>query len=317
MGYAVTALGVAAAAAAYFVVFVQSGSGAQPWSPELSDNVILARMTPFALALGVAAGMLPAGRRIALWALVLGLAIGIPTGMYQYIGGLLDHHPPFALYLIYRAHYVAAVLMLFAVAALAVHIWRDTDRAFLIPRGQLRRYLRGVADELPPFLVRPLAGPLGVDLKQPAPPAGRYSFYDTVIAYPWWAIGLALITVTGVIKAMRYLYPVPGPVLFFASTLHVAAMVILALKVLDHFRMALRLDRRVTVGVVAALWALGSLAIAYWMLTSAFTAQTAIKEGILAQLALVFGGLGTAVLAILVLRQFAATLLLGGRAERR
>jgi hypothetical protein len=267
--------------------------------------MILAKVTPFALGLGVAVGMLRPGRRIALWALALGLLLGIPTGMYQYLGGLLDHHPPFPLHLVYRVHYIAAALVLFSVAALATHVWRDTDRAFLIPRGQLRRYLRGVADELPAPLVRPFAGPLGIDLRTPPPPPGRYSFYDVVVSYPWWTIGLVLITVTGIVKALRYLYPVPGGVLFVASTLHVAAMVILALKVLDQFRVALALDRRVSVALVAAVWAAASLPIAYWMLTSAFTAQTAIKEGILAQLALVFGGLGTLVLALLVLREFA------------
>ena len=303
-GYAVLAVAAVLTAVAFGATLTQSASGAQPWDPELSDNLILAKMTPFVLALGIAAGLVRRARPIAFAAFGLGLLLGIPTGMYQYLGGLLDHHPPFPLYLIYRVHYIGSALMLFAVAAITVSVWRDTDRSFLVPRGQVRRYLRGVAGELPAFLVRPFVGPLGIDMKSAPPPRGRYTFYETVVSYPWWAIGIGLITVTGIVKALRYVYPVPGPILFWASTLHVAAMVIITLKVLDQMRISLALDRRVTVGALAALWAASSLAIAYWMLTSAFTAQTAIKEGVLAQLALVFGGLGTAVLAALVLREF-------------
>lgn len=304
IGYLLAGVGLATLGGATLLAFSQAASGGQPWSAELADNVILARVAPFALAAGVAFGLVRAGRPIALALLGVGLLVGIPTGTYEYLGGLLDHKPPFPLYVVYRLHYIAAVFILFAVGALAVNVWRDTDRSFMVPRGQLRRYLRGLADELPPFLVRPLAGPLGIDLRAPAPPRGRYTFYETLVSYPWWAIGLALITITGLVKAIRYVYPVPGPVLFMASTLHVAAMVILALKVLDQLRITLELDRKVAVGVLAALWAVASLAIAYWMLTSAFMAQTAIKEGVLAQIALVLGGLGTLVLALLVLRQF-------------
>jgi hypothetical protein len=304
-GLLLAGLGLATLGAATLIALTQAGGGSQPWSAELADNVILARVAPFALAAGIAFGLVRGGRPVALALLGVGLLLGIPTGTYEYLGGLLDHKPPFPLYVVYRIHYIAAVFLLFAVGALAVNVWRDSDRSFMVPRGQLRRYLRGLADELPPFLVRPLAGPLGIDLKAPAPPRDRYTFYETVVSYPWWAIGLTLITVTGLVKALRYLYPVPGPVLFMASTLHVAAMVILALKVLDQLRITLEIDRKVAVGVLAALWAVASLAIAYWMVTSAFMAQTAVKEGILAQIALFLGGLGTLVLALLVLRQFA------------
>ena len=47
---------------------------------------------------------------------------------------------------------------------------------------------------------------------------------------------LALITLTGLVKAARYVLPVPGPILYGASTLHVAAMVLIVIKVLDHLR---------------------------------------------------------------------------------
>jgi hypothetical protein len=35
---------------------------------------------------------------------------------------------------------------------------------------------------------------------------------------------------------MRYVYPIPGDVLYWASAIHVGAMVLLAIKLLDHVR---------------------------------------------------------------------------------
>ena len=281
----------------------QASSGAQPWSPELSDNLLLAKSIPFALGLGVAVGMLRQGRMVGLWAFGIGLFLGIPTGSYEYLGGLLDVHPPFPLYVVYRIHYVGALTLLLGVAAILTNVWRSGDRSFLVPKGQWRAYLRGAAAELPARLVRPLAGLLGIDMRTPPPARARYSFYEVVVSFPWWGFAIALITVTGIVKAMRYLYPVPGPVLFWASTLHVAAMVMIGLKVLDQLRIVLERDRRLALAVVGALWAIGSLTVAYFFLWSAFGAQTAAKEGVLSQAALLLGGIGVAVLALLVIRQ--------------
>ncbi|MGH2377389.1 MAG: hypothetical protein ACRDGT_02830 [Candidatus Limnocylindria bacterium] len=304
MRWILATLGIGAAAAGTAAILGQAGSGAQPWTPELRDNFVLAQSIPLALGLGIAAGTFGrGGRALALWAFGLGLFLAIPTGVYEYLGGILDVQPPFDLYLVYRVHYVGAALLLFAVAGLFTGVWMSGDRSFLVPRGQWRGHLRGVAGELPGPLVRPLAGPLGVDLRQPPPPSGRYTFYETVISFPWWGIGIGLITVTGLVKALRYLYPVPGEVLFWASTLHVAAMVILGLKVLDQLRIALAARRRPLLAAGGLLWALGSLAVAFYFVTSAFTAQTAAKEGILAQLALLLGGLAIAGFALLLARQ--------------
>lgn len=308
MRWIIAVAGVLVALAGAAAILGQVGSGAQPWSPELRDNIVLAQSIPFAVGLGVVVGLLPrTGRIIALRAFGLGLLLAIPTGVYEYLGGILDVHPPFDLYIVYRVHYVGAALVLFAVAALLTDVWMTGDRSFVVPKGQWRGYLRGVADELPPQIVRPLAGPLGVDLRQPPPPRGRYTFYETVISFPWWGIAVALITVTGLIKALRYVYPVPGPVLFWASTLHVAAMVLIGLKVLDQLRIAFgpRVGpyRQPALAVLGLLWAIGSLAVAYYFVTSAFVAKTAAKEGILAQLALLVGGLAIAGFAILLARE--------------
>jgi hypothetical protein len=60
---------------------------------------------------------------------------------------------------------------------------------------------------------------------------------------------------------------------------------------------------RPLVAVLGLVWTLANLAIAYFFLTSAFVAKTAAKEGILAQLSLLVGGVLIAAFAILLARE--------------
>lgn len=55
-------------------------------------------------------------------------------------------------------------------------------------------------------------------------------------------------------------------------------------------------------GGLGLLWAMANIVLAYFMVTSAFVAKTAAKEGILAQLALFVGGLVIAAFALLLAR---------------
>lgn len=57
---------------------------------------------------------------------------------------------------------------------------------------------------------------------------------------------------------------------------------------------------RPLVAVLGLVWSLANLAIAYFFVTSAFVAKTAAKEGIVAQLSLLLGGVLIAAFAILV-----------------
>ncbi len=304
MRWIVAAIAIAAAGAAGVAIAGQAISDVQPWDPELRDNFVFAEAIPLALGLGVGIGTFgTAARRIALWVFGAGLLLAIPTGSFEYLGGILDARPPFPLYLVYRVHYIGGTCVLFSVAALLTVLWVSGDRSFLVPKGQWRAYLRGVADELPQPLVQRLAGPLGVDLRESPPPRGRYSFYELVVSFPWWGFSIGLITITGLIKALRYVYPVPGPVLYWASTLHVAAMVLIGAKVLDQLRITFASDRRLVPGILGLAWALASVAVAYWFITSAFLAKTPAKEGILSQLALLLGGIAVGVFALLLVRQ--------------
>jgi hypothetical protein len=246
-GLVVTAVGVMTAVG-------QAGSGAQPWSNELSDNFVFIKALPFVLALGFAVGMLMARTygpkvrsdgAVRRWSpgtvfghavLTLGFVLALPTGMWQYLGGILDVNLPIPIYLFYRVHYIGASIVLFAVAAFVSYLWMTEDRSLLVPRGQWARHLLGLAYELPPRLRGPYAKLLRIDLSQPRPPAEKFTFYEKVVEFPSWSIVLVLITITGLIKAARYVVPVPGLVLWLASTLHVAAMVVIVIKLLDHLR---------------------------------------------------------------------------------
>ena len=262
-GLVVTGIGVAAALG-------QAGSGAQPWGNELSDNFVFIKALPFVLGLGVAVGLVMAstygakarsdgavrrwspGTVFGHWVLTLGFVLALPTGMWQYLGGILDVNLPIPLYLFYRVHYIGASIVLFAVAAFVSYLWMTGDRSLLIRRGEWSRHLLGLAYELPRSVRGPYAKLLRINLSRPRPPMGKFTFYEKVVELPSWSILLALITVTGLIKAGRYLLPVPGFVLWLASTLHVAAMVAIVIKLLDHLRYTF--PRWSLMGAITTTW---------------------------------------------------------------
>jgi len=262
-GLVLVGVGVAAAIG-------QASSGAQPWGNELSDNFTFVKALPFVLGFGVAVGLLMArtygakvrsdgavrrwspGTVFGHWVLTLGFVLALPTGMWQYLGGILDVNLPIPLYLFYRVHYIGASIVLFAVAAFVSYLSMTGDRSLLVPRGEWGRHLLGLAYELPPSLRGRYAKLLRIDLRQPRPPAGKFTFYEKVVEFPSWSIVLALITITGLIKAGRYVVPVPGFVLWLASTLHVAAMVIIVIKLLDHLRYTF--PRWSLMGAITTTW---------------------------------------------------------------
>ena len=88
---------------------------------------------------------------------------------------------------------------------------------------------------------------LGLDLRRAAPPTEQFTYYERTVSFPIWVVALSLIIVTGVIKAMRYIYPIPGDVLYWISAVHVGAGVLLGLKLLDHLRYVLAPSRRTSV----------------------------------------------------------------------
>jgi hypothetical protein len=61
--------------------------------------------------------------------------------------------------------------------------------------------------------------------------------------------------------------------------------------------------------LLALVWALANLVLSYFFVTSAFVAKTAAKEGVLAQLSLLVGGVLIAAFAVLLARECLRTMM--------
>ena len=59
--------------------------------------------------------------------LTIGFLLALPTGMWQYLGGILDVELPIPIYLFYRVHYIGAAIVLFALAAFLSYLWMTGD----------------------------------------------------------------------------------------------------------------------------------------------------------------------------------------------
>jgi cytochrome b subunit of formate dehydrogenase len=259
LGLLVALAGTAVTGFIVMTIAGQSGT-IQPWSAELGDDFVFVRALPAVIALGALYGFVggwltPAGpparradgavRRFSTTTVVLhtllavGFLVALPTGVWQYLGGILDVQGPLPTYLYYRIHYFGAGVVLVSVFAFVTYWWMTGDRSLLFPLRDRARYLRGFAQELPPMLGTRLAQLLRLDLKEPAGSPGAFSFYEKVWSFPTFGFGIGLITITGIVKLLRYAIPIPGPIVWADSTLHVAAMVILIIRIADHLRYTL------------------------------------------------------------------------------
>ncbi len=249
-------LGVVLTLAGGVAIGGQLSSGAQPWGQLLSDNLVFAKSIPFTIGLGVLVGALwgmatpRAGgtanadtvRRFSRqtvvmhWITAIGFLLALTTGAWQYLKGLLEATSPIPMQQVYRLHYVGATLLLFCVSSFLAYWSVRGEAQLLVPRGQWIRHLRGLAHELPRPIGGIIAGALGLNMKREAPAVEQFTYYEKTVSFPTWGVVLTLIIVTGTLKAIRYVYPIPGEVLQVASVIHVAAMVLLAAKLLDHLR---------------------------------------------------------------------------------
>ncbi|MBI4495034.1 MAG: hypothetical protein HY690_19850 [Chloroflexi bacterium] len=249
-------IGLALAVAGGVWIVLQQVSGAQPWGPLLSDNVLFAKALPFVVGIGVLLGLSQAlnhagfgtehhGNRVrrfsastALthWINALGFLIALGTGAVQYLKGVLDVPAPVPLPLLYRFHYLGAALIVLAVSSFVTHRLLIGDRRLLPDTKRFAREVRGLASELPGVLGSAVAGFFGLSLRRPAPLVGQFTYYERLVSFPAWVVLVGLIVLSGLLKAMRFLLPIPGEVVNLLSVLHVAAMVLVAAKLLDHLR---------------------------------------------------------------------------------
>src|SRR5437660_1747153 len=267
-------LGVVLLAVGLGVSYAEWASGSQPWGQLLGDNFLFARSLPFTIGLGIVFGFWRASgwrwsrveirassiRRFAPSTVVLHALAGvavvalIATGGWQYLKGLLDAETPIYMGTVYRIHYIAASLLIFVSVAFLTDWLLRGERSLTLGKGQGIRGMRGLAHELPKPLGTTLAYLLGLDLRRAAPPTEEFTYYERAVSFPAWELTLGLIILTGVIKAVRYVYPIPGDVLYWVSAVHVGAGVLLGLKLLDHLRYVLAPSRWPLMVAMATGW---------------------------------------------------------------
>src|SRR4030088_1732548 len=189
------------------VSYAELASGSQPWGQLLGDNFLFARSLPFTIGLGIVVGFWRATgwqvrsggerraadgaiRRFApgtVWLHALsGLALValIGTGGWQYLKGLLDVETPIYMGTVYRIHYLAASLLIFATVAFVTDWWLRGERSLTVGKGQSIRTLRGLAHELPKPLGTMLAYMLGLDLRRAAPPPAPFRLHAPNDSFP-------------------------------------------------------------------------------------------------------------------------------------
>ena len=239
------------------------------WPPQsllFNDAVFLARVAPFIIALGIVVGIVQARmaarsggdaiigdqvRRhdlstvIAHWTNAIGVILALITGAL--ILRWVDYRPE--LRLVFIIHYVGAALMLFGIFN---HLTRHgvSGGTGLIPKSF--GVLRDLIGEL--FEYAGIFGPKEAVLRIPWPKAIRqpiakyvkallgykegradkYLVTEQILSYPPWAILMGVIVVTGVIKLLKYMYPIPGSVLNTATVVHDLATIAIGVMLIIH-----------------------------------------------------------------------------------
>jgi cytochrome b subunit of formate dehydrogenase len=255
------------------VSYAEWMSGTQPWGQLLTDNFLFARSLLFTIGLGIALGFWRATgwrwgpdqtnqkiRRFApstVWLHALaGIALIalLATGGWQYLKGLLAADSPIYMGTVYRIHYLSATLLIFVTVAFVTDWLLRSESDLTIGKGQFIRSMRGLAHELPKPIGTIIGYTLGLDLRRTPPATEEFTYYERIISFPTWELSVGLIIITGVIKAVRYLYPIPGDVLYWVSAVHVGAGVLLGLKLLDHLRYVLAPSRWPLMAAIASGW---------------------------------------------------------------
>jgi len=226
-------------------------------------SVAFARVLPFAAGLGAGIGLLQRLRRkrrpallnaqvqrhdssavIVHWLVAIGMILGTVSAAL-----LLRWVPRFLpLESIYVLHFAASALVVLAVAhhltyegvgggrALLVRSWSEVKSALAETFGYLGVFGREGAAfglQLPSGLRRALVSLLKRRSIEVAP-EGKFAATERVISYPGWAVLVGLLTLTGFVKALRYLYPVDGVVLQFTTWLHDALAIWVVVWLLIH-----------------------------------------------------------------------------------
>jgi cytochrome b subunit of formate dehydrogenase len=252
-------------AAAYYQT--PGSSGSPPQTALFNDANFTARMVPFIIALGILVGIYEARkvfrngsdqvvndsvRRhdssviILHWMNAFGLIVGLVSGaiVLRWVNNRPDQLRP-----IFIIHYLGASLVLFAIFA---HLTRQgvSGGIGLIPKslgvirdliGELFGYLGvfGPDDAVvhipwPGAIRKPIARYVKALLGYKESNTGKYLATEQTLSYPPWAILIGIIVVTGLIKMLRYVYPLPNTLIATITTIHDLAAIGIGLMLVIH-----------------------------------------------------------------------------------
>ncbi len=238
----------------YGTAFAQGGepAGLPPQSVLYEDAFLLARVLPLIAALGIGFGIWQAkaslrqpkstpgsstvirhdvGAVITHWTNGIGFMIGMVTGLV-----VLRQLPrPDEMRMLFAVHYIAAGFAVFGVAG---HLAQNiiTGGAGLIPRS-FKDVTAGMSDLMEQAgIFGPTGAVFGINLPrglrdtlkitvnafgfQQPKRVGKYLPAEKVFSYTPWAIIVTVMIVTGVIKTLRYLYPMPPDFIAQVSLVH-------------------------------------------------------------------------------------------------
>jgi cytochrome b subunit of formate dehydrogenase len=233
--------------------FAQDGTFEGLPSPTalFNDALLFARVLPFVAALGIGFGVWQAktslrrttpadattvirhdvGTVVAHWTNGVGFIVGIITGAMV----LRWIQRPDDIRLLFFIHYVGASLVIFGIAShLAQHF--VTGGMGLLPRSfrEVREGLGEVIEytgifgptgaafrlNLPKGIRQPIAEILAAFGIKPPKRLGKYLPAEKVFSYLPWAVIITVIVFTGLVKAGRYLYPIPASFVAQMTMLH-------------------------------------------------------------------------------------------------
>ena len=250
------------------IAAAQSGlnQGEPPQGDLFNDGVFLARLTPFMIALGIIVGIFQARKAIqkggdaivgdrverhdvsnliAHWTNVIGFVLGLITGAIVLGWVAVEAN----LRLLFIIHYFGAALILFAMFN---HLTRHgvTGGTGLIPKtlgvirdliGELFEYLglfgpEGAVFRIPwPRAIRqPIARYVRALLDYREDRTGKFLATEQILSYPPWTILTILIVGSGLIKVLRYIYPISASVVATATAVHDLTTIAIVVMLLFH-----------------------------------------------------------------------------------
>lgn len=150
---------------------------------------------------------------------------------------------------IYQLHYLGAALMLIALVSYVVHHQVTGDTGLLPRKGDLRGALTELAEyldvvgegqrtalglRLPSVIRRPLnALAKGLGLSEVLQP-GKYLPTEKALSFFPWAVLMALVVLSGMVKLAKYAFAVPSDLLRWSTLVHDAIVPLLIAAVVVH-----------------------------------------------------------------------------------